>query len=79
MPATAYLHYHGRRSARHALIAELVVELKKLEQGGVAVVVSDKRSLRVTRKGDLFHLRGPMGDELGWAPVGDVAALVFPS
>jgi hypothetical protein len=79
MPATQYLRYHGRREARHALIAELVVELKKLEQGGVAVVVSDDHSIRVTRRGDRFHLRGDSGAELGWAQVGDVAAAVFPS
>lgn len=80
MPATQYLRYHGRREARHALVAELVVELKKLESGGVAVVVTDDQSVRVTRKGDRFHLRGgETGQELGWSTVAGVATLVFPS
>lgn len=79
MPATQYLRYHGRRESRHALVAELVVELKKLEDGGVAVVVTDDHSVRVTRKGDRFHLRGGEGAELGWSTVAGVATLVFPS
>jgi hypothetical protein len=69
--ATTYIRL-ARGSARAALAAELVDQLKRLDRhAGVAIVNGDRR-VRVTRLGDTFHARDAEGHALG---AGDPAAI----